>query len=152
NVDRAIEELVALWQSKVGDGSAIIVTADHGEALFENGVLGHGLALDETQTRVPLILSGLGGEWPEPFGLCAVRASRQRALEEESPNDSPPRARFVRPRGRRILQYMAVVERPRFLCLRALDGELRYDTTQREPPTDSDFTQLVYWWEAEQLR
>ncbi|MGH2900650.1 MAG: sulfatase-like hydrolase/transferase, partial [Solirubrobacteraceae bacterium] len=59
NVDRAIEALVASVRARIGGGElVVIVTSDHGEALFEDGVLGHGLALDVTQTRVPLVISG----------------------------------------------------------------------------------------------
>jgi hypothetical protein len=150
NVDRAIEQLVALWREKVGGDGAVIVTSDHGEALFEGGMLGHGMALDETQTRVPLVVVGLGGDWPEPFGLSDMRFALQRALAEP-PTSEPPRARFTPVPGRHILQYMAVVERPRLLCLRGIDSELRYDTTQRRPPKDPDFRSLIWWWESLQL-
>lgn len=37
--------------------SVVAVVGDHGEALFEDGYLGHGFALDAAQTRVPLVLS-----------------------------------------------------------------------------------------------
>src|SRR5262249_24220741 len=78
NVDRAIGQLVQLWREKLGtESSAVIVTSDHGEALFETGMLGHGLALDSTQTRVPLVVVGLAGAWPEPFGLSDMRAALQ---------------------------------------------------------------------------
>ncbi len=148
NVDRAIEELVAMFRAKVGGDFAVVVTSDHGEALFETGVLGHGLALDSTQTRVPLVVVGLGGTWPEPFGLADMRAALQRSLAEAP---GPGRARFAPVPGRHILQYMAVVERPRLLCLRGLDTELRYDVNERTPPASPDFNSLIWWWESLQL-
>ena len=150
NVDRAIEQLVAMWRAKLGDDFAVVVTSDHGEALFETGVLGHGLALDATQTRVPLVVVGLGGDWPEPFGLADVRAALQHSLAQ-APGDGPPRARFAPVPGRHILQYMAVVEQPHLLCLRGFDTELRYDVNQRIPPTGPDFQNLIWWWESLQL-
>jgi Sulfatase len=151
NVDLAIRELVSLAREKLGGGDlSIIVTSDHGEALFEDGVLGHGLALDSTQTRVPLVVVGLGGVWPEPLGLSDVRASLQRALEAGDAG-SHARARFEPVPGRRILQYMALVENPRLLCLRGLDTELRYDTSRRAPPESADFDSLIWWWESLQL-
>lgn len=151
NVDRAIEALIAAVRARIGtDELAVIVTSDHGEALFEDGVLGHGLALDATQTRVPLVVSGLGGEWPEPIGLSDVRAGLQRALSIP-PAGTPPRARFVPDAERRVLQYMAVPERPRLLCLRGFDTELRYDTTQPADDGNPEFRALVWWWEAVQL-
>jgi hypothetical protein len=150
NVDRAIGELLAMWRAKLGTAnSAVIVTSDHGEALFETGMLGHGLALDATQTRVPLLVVGLGGVWPEPFGLTDMRGALQRSLAARP--GEPTLARFEPVPGRHILQYMAVIDRPRFLCLRGIDSELSYDTTQRVLPTDPDFKSLIWWWESVQL-
>jgi hypothetical protein len=151
NVDRGIEAVVAVLRARVGtDEIAVIVTSDHGEALFEDGVLGHGLALDVTQTRVPLVVAGLGGEWPEPIGLSDVRAALQHSLSAAR-GSGPSRERFVPNAGRRILQYMAVPERPRLLCLRGVDTELRYDTTDPADDANPEFRQLVWWWEALQL-
>jgi len=149
NVDRAIAALVATLRARPGAPElAVLVTSDHGEALFETGVLGHGLALDETQTRVPLVLAGIGGDWPEPLGLSDVRGGVQRALVRP---DAGARARFASESGRHVLQYMAVPEHPRLLCLRGFDTELRYDTTDPAPEGSPDFVELVRWWEAVQL-
>jgi hypothetical protein len=79
-----------------------------------------------------------------------MRAALQHSLAG-APGDGPPRARFAPVPGRHILQYMAVVERPRLLCLRGIDSELRYDVNQRTPPTGSDFQNLIWWWESLQL-
>jgi len=151
NVDRALEALVGALRARVGNAEiAVIVTSDHGEALFEAGVLGHGLALDAAQTRVPLVVAGLGGEWPEPIGLSDVRAALQHSLSAAR-GSQLSRERFVPDAERRILQYMAVPERPRLLCLRGLDTELRYDTTDPADDANPEFRQLVWWWEALQL-
>ncbi|MEX2206554.1 MAG: sulfatase-like hydrolase/transferase [Myxococcota bacterium] len=151
NVDRGLEALFADLRTRAGDAEiAVLITSDHGEALFEDGVLGHGLALDVAQTRVPLVVSGIGGDWPEPIGLSDLRAALQRALATPR-GPEPPRPRFVPDPARRILQYMALPERPRLLCLRGLDTELRYDTTDPARDADPEFRQLVWWWEAIQL-
>jgi len=151
NVDRAIEQLLEIWQAKLrAEDTAIVLTSDHGEALFEDGMLGHGLQLDAMQTQVPLLVVGLGGDWPEPIGLSDVRANLQRSLMRND-GGAQPRVRFVPVPGRHILQYMATLERPRLLCLRGLDTELRYDTTQRSQPDDPDFRTLIWWWEGLQL-
>jgi sulfatase-like protein len=147
NVDRAIEELVARFRAKVGPDAVVIVTSDHGEALFEAGVLGHGLSLDTAQTRIPLIVAGLGGEWPEPAGLSDLRGMLQRSLAAEGER----RPHFVPVPGRHILQYMAVIEKPRLLCLRGLDTELRYNTSDPAPADSEDFRQMIWWWESLQL-
>ncbi len=152
NVDRALEAMLAHARTRLGEHAeiALVVSSDHGEALFEHGALGHGLALDEAQTRVPLVVHGLGGDWPEPIGLSDIRAALQRSLSI-APGSEPPRARFVPDPERRILQYMALPERPRLLALRGLDTELRYDTT--DPPNDAGpaFRELIWWWESVQL-
>ena len=46
----------------------IIVVADHGESLYEEGFLGHGHTLNEVQTRIPLIFSVPGLRLEEPVG------------------------------------------------------------------------------------
>jgi len=40
----------------LGDNTVLILTADHGEALFEHGFLGHNTQLYEESIRVPLIM------------------------------------------------------------------------------------------------
>ncbi len=38
------------------DGTVFVLTSDHGERLGERGLIGHGLGLDETLLRVPLLV------------------------------------------------------------------------------------------------
>jgi hypothetical protein len=150
NVDRAIEQLVARWRQKLGSDGAIIVTSDHGEALFEGGGgLGHGLSLDVVQTQVPLVLYGVGGTWPEPIGMSDLRGAIQRALQVDW--GPTPRASFAPVPGRQILQYMAVIDRPRLLCLRGYDSAVRFDTAYGTPRRDPDFDAMIWWWEDLQL-
>ncbi len=150
NVDRAIEHLVGRWRELLGPDGAVLVTSDHGEALFEGGGgLGHGLALDHAQSQVPLVLFGLPGDWPEPIGMSDLRGAIQRALQV-SPAEKPPRPRFAPVPGRRIFQYMASIEEPRLLAVRSADSELRWDSF--DPPlADPDFPTLIWWWESLQL-
>ncbi len=47
-------------------GTLVAVMGDHGEEMFENGRLGHSSALNEAQTRTPLLVCGPGvapGVW-----------------------------------------------------------------------------------------
>ncbi|MBY8822493.1 LTA synthase family protein [Sphingomonas colocasiae] len=57
----------------VWEDTLLAVTGDHGEALFENGFLGHGHVIDPDQTHIPLVLSlpGLGDA--RPLGLKDMR-------------------------------------------------------------------------------
>jgi len=54
--ERLGELVVALQQMGIYDQTMIIVTADHGEELFEDGRCGHGGSLRETLVRVPLLI------------------------------------------------------------------------------------------------
>lgn len=166
NVDRAVEALVRRWWEKVGrDDCAILVTADHGQSIYDSGFLGHGQAVNQTQTRVPLILWGIGGDWPEPIGIADIRGLMRRHLPGAR-RGSPPRARFVPDAKRRIFHYMAAIERPQLLGLRGPErtvvyevraGRLRHlgpDDEPRQVPeatASSDFMTLIRNWEALRL-
>lgn len=125
NVDGAIGILVDTWKKHLeGREKVIIVTSDHGEELFDHGLLGHGISLNPEQLRVPLILWGTGGEWPEPIGMADIRYYLQRALSLDSASRS---ATFVSDPGRRILQYVGALNSPRILAWRGASDCLAYD-------------------------
>ena len=167
NVDHAIEMLVTDFQKSVSDrDSVIVVTADHGENLFEDGLLGHGLALSREETRVPLVVSGLGGDWPEPFALSDLRGAitSNLSLPADLPvAGSPLRPNWVPDPKRRILHLVPEPSRPSLLRLRGLQGSLLYDfksgrrlafgrNEQSLSPQPDDwhesFAELVRTWEA----
>ena len=58
-------QLVPLWTDlrdrQVYDSSWIVVTSDHGEALYDNQLWDHGYSLYEHQIRVPMIVRFPGG-------------------------------------------------------------------------------------------
>lgn len=167
NVDRAVERIVETFRKRIAGAShAILVTADHGQSFYENGLLGHGQSLDGLQTRVPFIVWGLGGEWPEPLAPTDVRSLLLRNLGRERPS-GPPRARFVPQPDRKIFQYVSALERPSLVALRGLDGRLQYEfwrgrlariapggTVERSvPEARPDLLESVIWrWEREQRR
>lgn len=63
-VDALIGELVrCLEEHDLDEDTVLIVTADHGEALFEHGYIGHNTQLYEESVRVPLLLK-IPGESP----------------------------------------------------------------------------------------
>lgn len=55
------DEQVGDLLSDVDDDTLVVVTADHGEALFEHGRLGHEPALYDELLRVPLLIRPPGG-------------------------------------------------------------------------------------------
>lgn len=61
DLDAALRSLVdVLDDAGERDRTVILVTADHGEAFWENGMIEHGVQLSEALIGVPLIVSGPG--------------------------------------------------------------------------------------------
>ena len=58
NADWAVGEIFKmLEQYDILDNTTVVLLGDHGESLFDNGFLGHGYAINEIQTRIPLIIN-----------------------------------------------------------------------------------------------
>jgi hypothetical protein len=166
NVDRAVERVVRAWWSRMGSRGVILVTADHGQSLYDDeGFLGHGRSVHQTQTRVPFILWGIGGDWPEPLGLADVRGLLLRHLPR--PGNAVSRARFVPDPSRRLFHFMARIDEPRILGLRGIDGTVQYDFENDqvelrdgyehplEAPAEvveAAFESLIWNWEELRLR
>jgi hypothetical protein len=166
NVDRAVERLVGSWRRRFpAETSAILVTADHGESFYEEGTLGHGQLLSRAETQVPLILSGIGGKWPEPIAISDLR--NLIAANLFLPRGvAAPRAELVGDPERRVFQYLGQIEKPKLIGFRTLDGLLAYDfrtseawqsgpadDARRPAPIESaPAEQLIWTWEALQER
>jgi hypothetical protein len=84
------------------DNSILVVTADHGESLFDDGFLGHGHMLNDQQMRIPFIVSAPGVAIPSVIGLADMRAIILNAAG----------ARLPAPAGRPVFQYLGSLERP----------------------------------------
>jgi len=90
--DWLVGQVVARLKAQgVYDRTLILITGDHGEALFEEGFLGHGHVINRAQTQVPLILSDPGLRVAGPVGLADYRGIVLRGLSGDSP-PPPPRA------------------------------------------------------------
>ena len=58
NADWAIGEVLAeLKKNNVLNNTTIVILGDHGESLFDDGFLGHGHAVNNAQTKIPLIIN-----------------------------------------------------------------------------------------------
>lgn len=57
--DEQVQRLVQTIQARY-PRTIFVIVADHGEELLDHGALGHGFESYEEQSRVPLIVSGLG--------------------------------------------------------------------------------------------
>jgi hypothetical protein len=81
----------------------VVVTADHGEELFEDGFLGHGHKLNARQTRIPFVLSDPGVALPAPIGLNDMRGIILRAAGARMPQPA---------RRGAVFQYLGSLDRP----------------------------------------
>ena len=101
--DRLIGLLIdRLERLGVRDDTLVVVTADHGESLFDDGFLGHGHMLNDQQTRIPFILSDPGIAIPAAIGLSDMRAIVLRAAGADIP---------AAPAGP-VFQYLGTLDRP----------------------------------------
>lgn len=58
NADWAVGQVVQrLKANGLYDKTTLVVLGDHGESLFEDGFLGHGHALNDAQTHIPLLFN-----------------------------------------------------------------------------------------------
>ena len=89
--DWLIGRLVArLKRLGVWEDTLLVVTADHGESLFDDDFLGHGHVINRQQTQIPLILSVPGVAIPQPIGLADYRALILRTLGAKVPERRGP--------------------------------------------------------------
>jgi hypothetical protein len=125
NVDRAIGEVLGDVRRTRGAEPAVIVTADHGESLFDEGFLGHGYALNDVQTRVPLIAVNLPLVIDQPFGQSDLRDAIGAALR--TPPEHPAAPRLGSTGQRQVFQYLGNVNRPRQIAVLGPEGRTIYD-------------------------
>jgi len=87
-VDALVGELVDTLRSENAfEDTLLLVTADHGEIIAEDGVLGHSVSVDDQIVRVPLVATGPGiGEKrvSDPVSLTSIRPTVLEALGVES--------------------------------------------------------------------
>jgi phosphoglycerol transferase MdoB-like AlkP superfamily enzyme len=101
--DWLVGQVIARLKAQgVFDKTLVLITGDHGEALFEEGFLGHGHVIDSAQTRVPFILSDPAVRVAGPIGLSDYRDIVLRALS------GAPAA----PAKRAVFQYIGTLDRP----------------------------------------
>jgi arylsulfatase A-like enzyme len=127
NVDRAIGDVLSRLRAASQGDPAVIVLSDHGESLFDEGFLGHGYALNDAQTRIPLIVANLPLVIAEPFGQADLRDALRRA--PDAPRGGSPTLR--QDRDRPVFQYLGLLERPAQIAFTRLDGQTVYDFRTR---------------------
>jgi glucan phosphoethanolaminetransferase (alkaline phosphatase superfamily) len=134
NVDRAVGKVLAAARESLGREPGVVVMSDHGESLFDEGFLGHGYALNDAQTRIPLIVTGLPLRVVEPFGQSDLRDLLREGLS------APPGTRtgptLVQDRTRKVFRYLGRLDRPGAVGFTGLDDQLVYDFRDRQVRRD----------------
>jgi arylsulfatase A-like enzyme len=124
NVDRAVGDVLAQARTALGREPGVIVVSDHGESLFDEDFLGHGYALNEAQTRIPLIVSGLPLSLREPVGQVDLRAAVNEALSTVA---APSRPTLRPAADRRVFQYIGTIAHPAQIALTGLRDRAMFD-------------------------
>ena len=124
NVDAAIGKVLELVRTTAGAEPGVIVLADHGESLFDEGFLGHGYSLNEAQTRIPFVVSGLPMRVIEPFGQSDLRDALLESMTRDAPGSRP----VLAPDSKRsVFQYLGGIDTPVQIGLRGLESQALYD-------------------------
>ncbi len=73
NADWAVGKIVEpLIKRQLLNNVTLVILGDHGESLFDDGFLGHGHAIDDIQTKIPLIINDPTIVVTEPIGQIDV--------------------------------------------------------------------------------
>lgn len=135
HADQAVGQLLQLLQrQRPLSDIQLLVTSDHGESLFDDGFLGHGHQLNDTQTRV-LAVSNQPMSFPPVWGHTVLGpVLLAGALQQPLPRLPS----FV-------LQLVGLVRSPQQLALTDHNGRLLYDFRQQHFLLDGrwlDFNEL----------
>lgn len=119
-IGRVIDQLkrLGVWQDTL-----LVVTADHGESLFEDGFLGHGHRINRIQTHVPLVMNEAGVDLSGPLGLRDYR----RIILSTLAGDKAAKAR------KPVLRYIGSLDDPAAIGMVDRSGAgWAFDTTAQE--------------------
>ena len=159
-VDAAIGQLLAQVNDTTGRRPAVIVIGDHGESLFDDTFLGHGYALNDPQTRIPLLAADIALDIREPFGQSDLRGAIGEALATAAPQ-AMPSARVDN--SKNVFQYLGVLDRPGQIGLIGAASRITYDfrsgrvCVDDQPcapaahvgePQQSRYLELIRRWES----
>jgi hypothetical protein len=115
NADRVVGELVSRLKALgVYQDTVVVAVGDHGEELFEDGHLGHGLMLDPRTTRVPFIVSFPAFALPRPAAHTSLRPLLLRAAGADVPL----------PADGAVLQFLGPLDRPAIIGMTEPGGAM----------------------------
>lgn len=84
SVDRRVGDLFAHLRSLELGPTVFVVTADHGDLLGEQGIIGHQFSLHDGLVNVPLVVHGLSSLADLPSGTLLQHHDAMRALLREA--------------------------------------------------------------------
>ena len=160
SVDKAVGDVLERVRQVRGREPGVIITADHGESLFESGFLGHGYGLNDVQTRVPFIVANLPMRVTEPFGHVDLRRALTTALTTPLGEATDPV--LEKSATGHVFQYLGELRRPKQIAFTRDGRRLIYDFRKARvqkwdeswvAPSElsggerGDFLQLLHQWE-----
>ena len=115
NADWAVGQVIeSLKERKLLDKVTLVILGDHGESLFDDGFLGHGHAINDTQTKIPLIINDPTIVVDEPIGQIDVAELTIRsALHLKNQWINPDKT---------VFQWVGGLSRPSLIAHVAHDG------------------------------
>jgi hypothetical protein len=159
--DQAVGEIIQrLKQLQVYDDTLVVIVGDHGESLFDDHFLGHGHALNQAQTRIPLVFNLPGVALDRAVGQVdvaelMVRAATDR-LELNAQQDRPDaqlqvvgslnQPQLIGTVSRRDMRTILDL-RTRKLYFSELKRWEDYDMAVKDPALQGRVTELIGLWE-----
>lgn len=92
NADWAVGEVLAAFAAQdLLSNTTVVILGDHGESLFDDKFLGHGHALNDIQTLIPLVINNASVRIGEPIGQMdvaelAVRSALALPIKMDDPD------------------------------------------------------------------
>lgn len=143
HVDAAVGRVIdALKREGLYDETIVIAVSDHGEALFDDGVLlGHGLRLNDVMTRCLAVVSNASGDVPDLASHHHLRGwLRAWMTGMPAPADDT------------VLQFLGSFDRPARIAAVTAEGRLAYDFRTGGPIDEPRLRELILQWEYLRLR
>lgn len=145
NVDRAIGQVIAASRRELGGDVIVLVTGDHGQSFYEDGLLGHGQSLGALQTAVPFVTDRPELKLPSPLALSDVRGLVSHWLAGRTVS-SEALARAE------IFQHVGAIEKPVLLGVRTRSGVTAASPSGRLEGSREAMMRPIQIWETELLR
>ena len=146
NVDAALGRMLALVETTTGRRPGVLIIADHGESLFDEGFLGHGYAANDAQTHIPFIVDNLPAVVPDPAAQLDVRGVLRGALTGDAREPS-----VEVDRAKRVFQYIGTLAAPKEVAFAGYDKRLRINLmtpgVSDFPARDPGVPALLHYWE-----